>query len=307
MPQVRYAVVYHTNTDWLKYLQRNKLDDWANFWTGRQTTLRLVEGMPFFFKLETQLIAGYGTYKEQRTETMGRAWQAYGEHNGVPSKVDFLNRAGSSLRIPSPNDNSPIRSIVLTDLVFFQTAPTLTSVGLSAFQTMRYIDEDTAVRIVGTNLRTDASTSQVSATAPGAQTSRTMVNSRPYQSYLRKKLLATYDNKCAICGVDEPVLLYASHIIPHHDAIKLNRARNLDNAILLCSLHNDLLDKGFITLRSTRGGRYQIILSKRLFSSSNPEFQRVVVSLRTNSFLPPSLYPPSEFSLRFHRQKVFLG
>jgi hypothetical protein len=64
MYQVRYAVIYHTNNDWLRYLHDNKLTDWANFWTGRQNILRLEEGMPFFFKLDTQVIAGYGTFKE---------------------------------------------------------------------------------------------------------------------------------------------------------------------------------------------------------------------------------------------------
>jgi predicted restriction endonuclease len=305
MPQVRYAVIHHTNTDWLRYLRDNTINDWANFWTGRQNILRLEEGMPFFFKLDTQVIAGYGTYKEQRRESIVQAWQAYGVHNGVANKTEFLSRAGSALRIRSANDNSLITSIVLTDLIFFSSPPTLTSVGVKAFQTVRYIDEDTAVRILETNLKTNASTSQVEPTAPGAPISRTMVNSRPYQAFLRYLLMKTYNGRCAICGMDEPTLLYASHIIPHRDAVRLDLARNLDNAILLCSLHNDLLDKGFITIELTQSGAYRILISNRLSSSSNPASQRIVSELRAAHFSPPSQYPPSQFSLRFHKSKIF--
>jgi len=305
MYQVRYAVIYHTNNDWLRYLQDNKLTDWANFWTGRQNILRLEEGMPFFFKLDTQVIAGYGTFKEQRTESIGQAWQAYGVHNGVANKAEFLSRVGSALRIQSANDDSQITSIVLTDLIFFPSPPTLTSVGVKPFQTVRYIDENTTVRILGTNLQTNASTSQLEPTVPGEPTSQAMVNTRPYQAVFRRKLIETYNGRCAICGMDEPTLLYASHIIPHRDAVRLNRAKNLDNAILLCSIHNDLLDKGFITIELTRSGTYQILISNRLSSSSNPASQRIVNELRTANFSPPSQYPPSRFSLRFHKRNIF--
>ena len=73
-----------------------------------------------------------------------------------------------------------------------------------------------------------------------------MVHQRIGQDILRKELLKRYENKCAMCNVDEKDVLRASHIIPWSE----DKSIRLDptNAILLCGLHDLAFDKGLITI-----------------------------------------------------------
>ncbi|WYD80399.1 MAG: HNH endonuclease [Candidatus Electrothrix gigas] len=79
----------------------------------------------------------------------------------------------------------------------------------------------------------------------------TVVKQRIGQQALRKVLLDIYENKCAMCQIDEPKILRASHIIPWSE----NETSRLDpaNAILLCGLHDLAFEYKFITIGSDYG------------------------------------------------------
>ena len=129
-------------------------------------------------------------------------------------------------------------------------------------------------------------------------------DTRPYQTNFRKGLNEIYDNKCAICGLDIEELLRASHIIPH--AENDETAKDLDNGILLCTLHDSLFDSGLITIKHEKG-KYNIYISERLKQSKNSAAKDIYNSLHNASFHEPEYQKPSVESLHYHNMEIFKG
>jgi hypothetical protein len=144
----RYAVIYHTELQWYYFLKMKGLTDKVNFWTSRKNTLKLQSGMPFFFKLSTQRIAGYGIFIEQKQQTIEEAWEDYGIRNGVGDIDDFLARTNRTLHKISPEKTIRITSLVLENIVFFKEPPDINKFGISPFQVVRYINSYTANSII---------------------------------------------------------------------------------------------------------------------------------------------------------------
>lgn len=69
---------------------------------------------------------------------------------------------------------------------------------------------------------------------------------KPYrnQNIFRKKILCAYDNKCAICGVNEPKILRAAHIVP----VSKGGNDEVQNGICLCTNHEIAYDRGIIKI-----------------------------------------------------------
>ncbi|MFI3211684.1 MAG: HNH endonuclease, partial [Peptostreptococcaceae bacterium] len=68
-----------------------------------------------------------------------------------------------------------------------------------------------------------------------------------FQKFFRESLLSKFDNKCAICGINKPELLVASHIVPFSKCETNKQMIDVDNGLLLCSMHDKLFDTGYIT------------------------------------------------------------
>lgn len=78
-----------------------------------------------------------------------------------------------------------------------------------------------------------------------------------------KKMLLQRKSKCALCGVDDPRLLIASHIKPW--SVSSNDERlDLHNGLLLCPNHDALFDKKLISF--TDSG--EIMISKTVSETS---------------------------------------
>ena len=73
-----------------------------------------------------------------------------------------------------------------------------------------------------------------------------LVKCRIGQSDFRDKLFKKYDRQCAICGLKYKELLVASHIKAWSDS-EGNERLDVDNGLLLCSLHDALFDKHMIS------------------------------------------------------------
>jgi len=134
--------------------------------------------------------------------------------------------------------------------------------------------------------------------------SLSITDGRPYQIKLRRKLMDMYGNKCAICDMDIPEMLRASHIIPH--SMNDETAKRLDNAILLFILHDSLFDRGFITIIDDNGN-YTVKVSKDLTKSKSNAAIQICSYLKGAQFHVPTNNPPSEDSLKYHNTKIFLG
>jgi hypothetical protein len=141
-------------------------------------------------------------------------------------------------------------------------------------------------------------------TVKGNVHSLSVTDGRPYQTALKRGLMEIYGNKCAICDMDIPEILRASHIIPHSE--NEETARRLDNAILLCSLHDSLFDEGFITIIHDNGN-YTIKVSKDLTKSKSNAAIQICSYLNGAQFHVPTNNPPSEDSLKYHYDNIFRG
>lgn len=70
------------------------------------------------------------------------------------------------------------------------------------------------------------------------------VKLRVNQNFFRKRVLAAYDNRCCVTGIETSELLIASHIIPWSEDVP-NRL-NLRNGLCLNALHDKAFDRGLM-------------------------------------------------------------
>ena len=92
------------------------------------------------------------------------------------------------------------------------------------------------------------------------------VKTRVNQDVFRQNVLANYNKKCAITGIDIPDLLFASHIIPwpKNEQERLNP----ENGICLSALYDKAFDKGLIGINE----RCEIVLSAKLSKDRGKDY-----------------------------------
>lgn len=132
------------------------------------------------------------------------------------------------------------------------------------------------------------------------ETRLTEVKTRVNQSVFRELVLANYNSKCAITGIDVPELLVASHILPWatNEKERLNPA----NGICLSMLWDKAFDKGLIGINSD----YTIIFSERIRSCSAKDFyEDYFAAIEGHKLNLPSKYLPSQDFLEWHRNNIF--
>lgn len=132
------------------------------------------------------------------------------------------------------------------------------------------------------------------------ETRLTEVKTRVNQSVFRELVLANYNSKCAITGIDVPELLVASHILPWatNEKERLNPA----NGICLSMLWDKAFDKGLIGINSD----YTIIFSERIRSCLAKDFYNdYFKTIEGHKLNLPSKYLPSQDFLEWHRNNIF--
>lgn len=128
------------------------------------------------------------------------------------------------------------------------------------------------------------------------------VKTRVNQNVFRQIVLANYNSKCAITGIDIPDLLVASHIIPWSK--NKEERLNPENGICLSALYDRAFDKGLIGITE----KYQILISKKLKSHEKKEYYTLSFAnlIGITLQLPQKYLPKKEF-LQFHLDCVFRG
>jgi len=122
-----------------------------------------------------------------------------------------------------------------------------------------------------------------------------LTKTRVNQSFFRSMVLASYDNRCALTGVDMPSLLVASHIVPWAANPKIRTDPR--NGICLNSLHDSAFDCGLISFDSG----LSIIYSTKLSAASRKAldgFGQKKISL-------PTKFAPDPVYLEYHRKNRF--
>lgn len=117
------------------------------------------------------------------------------------------------------------------------------------------------------------------------------------QSYFRKMVLANYDNKCCITGLDVPQILRASHIVAWAED-KKNRM-NPENGLCLSATYDAAFDKHLISFDE----QYQMILSKEIKDYyTNDVVKEYFGKFEGKKINLPKLYLPSQKLLEKHRE-----
>lgn len=124
---------------------------------------------------------------------------------------------------------------------------------------------------------------------------------RVNQSVFRKVIINNYFNSCAICGLNIPDLLIASHILKWSQN-KLERL-NPTNGICLCGSHDKAFENGYLGIDST----YKILISSRLELIKDKETYTALFQRHENKsiHLPDKYYPNLDF-LVSHYTNVFV-
>lgn len=125
-----------------------------------------------------------------------------------------------------------------------------------------------------------------------------IVKVRLNQSIFRTLVLANYDNKCCITGIENPELLIASHITPWSKDEK-NRLNPI-NGLLLNALHDKAFENGLIAIDS----EYKICVSSKLKVKNDDTLNSLFGIYEGKSIFLPKKFPPSVEFLK-HRYDQF--
>lgn len=117
------------------------------------------------------------------------------------------------------------------------------------------------------------------------------------QEYFRRMLLQIYDNKCCVTGLNVPITLRASHIVPWKED-KTNRL-NPENGLLLSATYDAAFDKNLISFDED----YRMIVSKYIKDFYTASVTREYFeAFEGKRIALPMKYLPNQIFLSKHRE-----
>ena len=126
------------------------------------------------------------------------------------------------------------------------------------------------------------------------------VKTRVNQNVFRQIVLANYDGKCALTGIDLSELLVASHIIPW--SANEQERLNPENGICLSSLYDKAFDKGLISFTDDK----RVIFSTRLKENVGKDYYiKYFEPLENVMLVTPRKYHVNPAFLEWHRDCIF--
>lgn len=132
------------------------------------------------------------------------------------------------------------------------------------------------------------------------ETKISQVKTRVNQNIFRQIILANYDYKCALSGIDIPELLVASHIIPWSENKK--ERLNPENGICLSSLYDKAFDQGLISFDNS----CKVLFSGRLSSNVGKDYyDKYFLPIYGESLTETRKYAVNPLFLEWHRDCIF--
>lgn len=132
------------------------------------------------------------------------------------------------------------------------------------------------------------------------KTREQIVKVRVNQSFFRSAILASYNNKCCITGINQPELLIASHIRPW--GLDEKNRLNPRNGIAINALHDKAFENGLLTITTD----YQIKISSILLQQNkSAEVNNYFIKYHNNELLLPTRFLPDIEFLKYHNQERF--
>lgn len=134
------------------------------------------------------------------------------------------------------------------------------------------------------------------------ETRTRMVKTRVNQNVFRQIVLANYESRCALTGIDLPELLVASHVIPWSENEK--ERLNPENGICLSTLYDSAFDHGLMTFDQSN----KAIFAARLAENIGKEyFSRYFAPIEHAPLAMPRKYRVNPDFLAWHRDCIFKG
>ncbi|MBS9768263.1 MAG: HNH endonuclease [Flavobacteriaceae bacterium] len=127
------------------------------------------------------------------------------------------------------------------------------------------------------------------------------IKTRINQNFFRNAVLASYNSKCCLTGINISELLIASHIIPWSK--NAEHRLNPKNGLCLNSLHDKAFDRGLISFDND----FRMIISSKLKENKSNYIEKYFLDLEKQQIcLPNKFLPECEF-LTYHRENIFIG
>lgn len=127
-----------------------------------------------------------------------------------------------------------------------------------------------------------------------------LVRVRLVQSFFHDAVLSSYEYRCAMCRLDLPELLNASHIIPWRKSVE--RRADPRNGLALCSIHDRAFDRGLLTVTET----LTVLAAKRVKVKTSSKLQSVaLVDVEGEALSLPKRFLPDPAALAYHRERIF--
>lgn len=125
-----------------------------------------------------------------------------------------------------------------------------------------------------------------------------MIKQRVNQSFFRCAVISSYDNKCCISGIRNPLLLEACHIKDW--ATDCENRTNPENGLCLNNLFHRAYDNFLMAITPD----YTIVISDRFIAETDDELlKKYLNSLNGRTINLPSKFHPRKDFLDYHYQK----
>lgn len=135
---------------------------------------------------------------------------------------------------------------------------------------------------------------------PVGKERESIIKTRVNQNFFRQSILATYDYKCCVTGLNVVGLLNASHIVPW--SVDEKNRLNPQNGLCLNAIHDRAFDKGLITITPD----YKFRISKLIMNKKPDEILTdFFLKFKDKSIILPHKFLPAKEFLDYHYSKVF--
>lgn len=300
----------HTDQGWWRFLRDHPAIREANFWRpGGRRFAALSPGEPFFFRLKAPVnrIGGFGLFSRYAALPVWRAWEVFGQANGVSDESQFVDRLARLARRPV-GVSDVIGCVAVSECSFFEpdawveVPPSFNAQNLSG--SIVELGGDEGRRLWAECLeRGSAMDPQLEWVADAADRQRRglpqVVVPRLGQGSFRLAVLDAYGGACAVTGEHALPAIEAAHIRPWSSG----GTHELPNGLPLRRDLHRLFDLGYVS--ASPAGEF--LVSPRL----RKEFDNghTYYALEGNRLIDPthdSARPASEL-LEWHSEAVFLA
>lgn len=135
---------------------------------------------------------------------------------------------------------------------------------------------------------------------PDGREKETLIRTRVNQGFFRKAVLAAYDFRCCITGLNLPELLNASHIIPW--SIDVQNRLNPKNGLCLNAILDRAFDRGLMTISTA----FRVKISPSIKNTiSDTAIQELLIRYDDLPIRLPTRFKPSSEFLRYHNNYIF--